>query len=61
MLSKIGTDIGGINAALSSTQLAATVIGRRSQTQSLIGAQHVTTAPFATTEAGKALAGELTT
>lgn len=61
MSPKIGTDIDGINAALSSTQVAAGVIGRRSQTDGLIGAQHVTTARFAPTEAGKALAGELTT
>jgi hypothetical protein len=59
MLPKIGTDIGGINVALSSTRVAASVIGRRSQTDGLIGAQQVTAAPFAPTEAGKALAGEL--
>jgi hypothetical protein len=58
MFAKTGTDIDRINVVLYSTEVAASVVGRRSQTDSLMGAQHVTTAP---TEAGKVLAGELTT
>ena len=58
MFAKIETDIDRTNAVLYSTEVAASVVGRRSQTDSLMGAQHVTTAPI---EAGKALAGELTT
>lgn len=61
MLPNIGTDIGRINATPSSARVAASVIGRRSETDRLNGTQPVTSAPFTWTEAGKALAGELTT